>query len=257
MLILLPPSEGKSAPESGPTLDLGNLSFPELTEARSRVLTALTRLCSGSVTKAATTLGLGPTQHGEVDANTRLDQEPCAPAIEVYTGVLYEALDAESLTRAARTRLDQQVAIASGLWGMLRPSDAIPSYRLSGGVTLPRLGKLSSVWRGHITGLLAACDDLIVDMRSGTYVALGPLPDSAAGRAVTIRVLTERKGRRTVVSHHNKATKGLAARSLAQSRRRATTIDDLMDILSDAGHEVELSPPARGAVQVLDVILRA
>ena len=256
MLILLPPSEGKSAPESGPTLDLASLSFAELTDTRSNVLAALTHLCRGSVTKAATALGLGPTQHGEVGANTRLEQEPCAPAIEVYTGVLYEALDAASLTRAARTRLDQQVAIASGLWGLLRPSDPIPSYRLSGGVTLPRLGKLSSVWRGPITGLLEASDDLIVDMRSGAYVALGPLPESAVGRAVTVRVLTERRGKRTVVSHHNKATKGWAVRSLAQSRRRPTTFDDLMGVLSDAGHEVELSLPARGGVQVLDLILR-
>lgn len=256
MLLLLPPSEGKSAPDSGPTLDLDALSFPELTDTRHDVLTALTRLCSGPVTKAAATLGLGPTQHGEVGANTRLEQEPCAPAIEVYTGVLYEALDAASLTAAARRRLDEQVAIASGLWGLVRPSDPIPSYRLSGGVTLPRLGKLSSAWRPHITGLLEDRDDLIVDMRSGAYVALGPLPESAAGRAVTVRVLTERAGRRTVVSHHNKATKGLVVRSLAQSRRRPSTIDDLADVLTAAGHEVELTPPAKGRIEVLDVILR-
>lgn len=256
MLILLPPSEGKSAPESGPALDLTALSFPELTDTRRSVLAALIRLCSGPVAKAATTLGLGPTQHGEVGANSRLEQEPCAPAIEVYTGVLYEALDASSLTAAARRRLDEQVAIASGLWGLVRPSDLIPSYRLSGGVALPRLGTLSSVWRDHITGLLGSGTDLIVDMRSGAYVALGPLPDSAAGRAVTVRVLTERAGRRTVVSHHNKATKGLIVRSLVQSRRRPSSIDDLTDVLTGAGHEVELTPPAKGSVEILDVVLR-
>ena len=256
MLILLPPSEGKSAPESGPALDLGALSFPELTKTRQEVLAGLIRMCSGPVAKAAKTLGLGPTQHGEVGANARLDQEPCAPAIEVYTGVLYEALDAASLTTAARRRLDEHVAIASGLWGLLRPSDPIPSYRLSGGVTLPRLGKLSSVWREQVTALIDDRDDLVVDMRSGAYVSLGPLPDSASGRAVTIRVLTERGGKRTVVSHHNKATKGLIVRSLAQSRRRVSSVDDLTDTLADAGHVVELSAPVRGAVDILDVVLR-
>ncbi|MDA2987108.1 MAG: hypothetical protein O2789_05180, partial [Actinomycetota bacterium] len=100
--MLLPPSEGKSAADSGPTVDLATLSFPDLTPTRTAVLAALVKLCSGSGTNAAKVLGLGPTQHGEVGANARLAQEPCAPAIDVYTGVVYEALDAASLTTAGR-----------------------------------------------------------------------------------------------------------------------------------------------------------
>ena len=256
MLILLPPSEGKSAPESGATLDLAALSFRELTSTREDVLSALTRLCSGSVPKAAKVLGLGPTQHGEVGANARLREEPCSPAIEVYTGVLYEALDAASLTAAARRRLDDQVAIASGLWGLVRPSDPIPSYRLSGGVTLPGLGKLSTFWRPALSDVIAQQDGLIIDMRSGAYVALGPLDDDLADRAVTVRVLTERKGKRTVVSHHNKSTKGHVVRSLVGSRRQPKSVEDLLDVLTAAGHDVELTPPAKGPINVLDVILR-
>lgn len=256
MLILLPPSEGKSAPKSGPRLNVDALSFPELNATRRDVLTALTRLCNGPTAKAAATLGLGPTQLGEVGANAHLADEPCAPAIEVYTGVLYEALDAASLTPAARRRLDAQVAIASGLWGLVRPSDLIPSYRLSGGVTLPGLGSLSSVWRESLTATIEEHDGLIVDMRSGVYVALGPLDDSVADRAVSVRVLTDRGGKRTVVSHHNKATKGRLVRSLAQSRRQARTISGLQELLAEAGHEVELTPPTRGAITILDVILR-
>ena len=69
MLILLPPSEGKSAPEDGPTLDLAALSFPSLTKARRQVLDRLIALCRGDLDLAATTLGLGVTQRGEVGAN--------------------------------------------------------------------------------------------------------------------------------------------------------------------------------------------
>ena len=44
------------------------------------------------------------------------------------------------------------------------------------------------------------------------------------------RVLVERDGRRTVVSHHNKATKGRLVRAVARSRRSVRTIDDLAGI---------------------------
>ncbi len=256
MLILLPPSEGKSAPQSGPVLDLAALSFPELTGIREQVRTALLDLCSGPAPEAATALGLGPTQLGEVGANTRLADEPCAPAIEVYTGVLYEALDVGSLTAAARRRLDASVAIASGLWGLVRPGDPIPSYRLSGGVTLPALGRLSTIWRDAVSTVIGEQEGLIIDMRSGAYVDLGPLDDAMADRAVTVRVLTERAGKRSVVSHHNKSTKGLLVRSLVTSRRRPTRIADLLDVLADAGHQVELSPPKKGDIQILDVVLQ-
>ena len=47
MLILLPPSEGKTAPRRGKPLDLAELSFPELTETRDLLLTALVDLCAG------------------------------------------------------------------------------------------------------------------------------------------------------------------------------------------------------------------
>ena len=114
---------------------------------------------------AAATLGLGPTQRGEVGANTLLRTEPCAPAIEVYTGVLYEALDYAGLTAAGRRRADEQVAIASALWGLVRPSDLIPAYRLSAGTSLPGLGPIARTWRDPVASAIASVDGLIVDLQ--------------------------------------------------------------------------------------------
>lgn len=255
MLILLPPSEGKSAPESGPVLDLDSLSFPALRAPRAKVITALTRLCRGDVGAAATTLGLGPTQRGEVAANARLRRAECAPAIEVYTGVLYEALDALSLPPGAQRRLASEVAISSALWGLLRPNDPIPSYRLSAGVCLPGVGPLAAAWRPPLTRVLASTEGLIVDLRSSAYAALGPVP--VRERAVTIRVLTERAGRRTVVSHSNKHTKGLIVRDLMRSRRRPTDAESFADAVEACGYRVELAGAARGTSRTVDVILDA
>ena len=255
MLILLPPSEGKSAALAGPLLDIGKLSFPGLAPTREAVLTALEALCSADQDAAAATLGLGPTQRGEIGANTRLRGEACAPAIEVYTGVLYEALDYATLTPAARRRADAQLAIASALWGLVRPQDRIPSYRLSAGTTLPGLGTLASAWKAPVSAELAEVDGLIVDLRSGGYVALGPIPPSAAARAVTVRVLQERGGKRTVVSHFNKATKGRIVRSLVSGRRAPRTPEAFADALAGLGYRVEWSEPRARQATCVDVIV--
>ena len=68
VLILLPPSEGKSAPRRGRPLSLEALGSPELTGARETLLTALADLCEQDPDKAAAALGLGPTQAHHLDS---------------------------------------------------------------------------------------------------------------------------------------------------------------------------------------------
>jgi hypothetical protein len=59
VLVLLPPSEKKAEPSRrGRSLDLGELSFPELTEHRAAVLDALVKLSRGPQAKALSTLKL-------------------------------------------------------------------------------------------------------------------------------------------------------------------------------------------------------
>ena len=86
MLVLLPPSEGKTGTASGSRLKPSTLSFPGLAAPRSRVFDALSALCSGNEKKAATVLGLGLKQLDLIDINARLATAPTAPAIEIYTG---------------------------------------------------------------------------------------------------------------------------------------------------------------------------
>ena len=84
MLILLPPSEGKTAPEAGPPLDLAALAFPAaLTARRERVLAALVRLSAAQRPKRALdALGLSAGQAGELERNAAL---PDAPAHRLRT----------------------------------------------------------------------------------------------------------------------------------------------------------------------------
>lgn len=254
MLVLLPPSEGKTAPLRGKPLDLATLSYPSLTEARSRMLDALVELSDRP--DAAEVLGLGHTLVEEVRRNGELREAPTARADRVYSGVLYEALDLGSLDASARRRAGRSLLVASGLFGVLRTGDRIPAYRLSGGVTLPGLGGVASYWRRELDPVLdqAAGQGLVIDLRSTTYAGFWrPEPD-LAGRVATVRVLHESGGRRSVVSHLNKATKGRLARALLEDGTEARTPAGLADQLRDLGWTVEPGPLDR-AGQRLDVVV--
>ena len=258
MLILLPPSEGKSAPDEGPILDLSALSFPELNPLRKRVVTELTRLCRTDPDAAIDGLGLGVQQRADVRADARLRRSPCAPAVDVYAGVLYDALSFSTLSANARRRGSQHLVVASALWGLLRPHDPIPYYRLSGTAHLPGFGTLPHFWKSAIAGCLERSAGLIVDLRSGTYRSLGPVPSSAAERTVTVRVLHDAAGRRTIVSHHNKATKGRLARALLEESRTPRDASQLADLLTELGFENEgVQQGKPGTPASIDVVVRA
>lgn len=256
MLVLLPPSEGKTAPASGPVLDLDALSFPRLTSTRDQLARALVRLASGRPARAAEVLGLGPTQAGAIAADARLWELPCAPAADVYTGVLFGELDLASLEPAARARASATVTVASALFGVLRLDDPIPAYRLSGSVSLPRLGPVASRWRDRLPRELteASGDGLLIDLRSGTYVNLGKPQPAIADRTVTVRVLHESGGVRKVVSHFNKATKGQLVRALLRSGAEPTSVAELGQVWSDLGWRVELPDLVPGKPTQIDVV---
>ena len=244
MLILLPPSEGKTPPRRGKPLDLGSLSFPALAPHRAEVLDALTSLCTSEpVDVAAKVLGLGSTQLADVARDARLSQAPTARADAVYSGVLYEALDLPSLDAAARRRATSWLAVASGLFGLLRPSDRVPAYRLSGDVSLPGLGTVSTYWGRRLDATVreAAGRGLVVDLRSSTYTPFWrPGPDLAP-KVVTMRVLHEVDGQRKVVSHFNKATKGRIVRALLEDGTAPGTPARFADHLGALGWKVERS----------------
>lgn len=256
MLILLPPSEGKAVPTRGKTVDLDRLSSPGLTPARQKMLDALVTHCRDDVTTAATTLGVGSTQLDLVARNAALDSAPTARADRIYTGVLYDALGFSSLSSAAKRRATSRVAIMSSLLGMVRPGDPIPSYRLSGDVTLPGIGSVAGFWREHLDEPVAQTlgPGLLVDLRSGMYAAFWRPAKELSRRVATVRVLHEHNGTRKVVSHFNKATKGRIVRAVLEDGGNPRTPAQFAALLRDLGWHVEESDPTAKGVQ-LDVVV--
>ena len=217
MLVLLPPSETKSDGGAGAPLDLAELAMPQLTETREVLVQALVALAADAGGVAARARPR-PGQADEIERNATLWISPTRPALERYTGVLFDALDAKSFTR----RAEGQGAVAgsrsgSALFGAVRAGDPIPAYRLSGGIEAARVAALSrSLWkpelrRGARRGGRTASSSTCGRGRTSNS-------DRSPGPSIAT-VLTEKPdGTRTVVSHFNKHHKGLLARALTVSR---------------------------------------
>jgi uncharacterized protein len=193
MLIIVPPSEAKArTPAAGPPVDLDALSFPELTPTRLRVIEAVAATSEDS--EALRRLHVRPSFSEDVARNTALLERATRPAREVYTGPLHAGLDLAGLSEAGSELADRTVVINSALWGLLRPNDWIPTYRvhvfahLLGPDGNP-IGRMDRVWKSVVPDVLAklAGTGLVVDLRSGSNQMTG----RATGhdrRTVTLRV---------------------------------------------------------------------
>ncbi|MDH6533323.1 cytoplasmic iron level regulating protein YaaA (DUF328/UPF0246 family) [Aurantimicrobium minutum] len=224
MLILLPPSETKRDGGEGAPLEQllaeSALTFPELNAIRKRVVAAVVSLAR-KPKECAEALKLSPKQMGEVDRNKAVKTSPTMPAIDRYTGVLYDGLAAMNLDASARGFLEHHVMIQSALLGPVGAMDLIPSYRLSFDSKLTSLaaGTLKKAWaeagEKSLAKRLTAKPQLVLDLRSEGYSALAPL--SPAENTVYLRVVTKgENGQLRALNHFNKKGKGEFVRALAK-----------------------------------------
>jgi cytoplasmic iron level regulating protein YaaA (DUF328/UPF0246 family) len=210
MLVLLPPSQGKASPDSGRRAGLSTLVYPRLRGPREQLI-------------------------GAVDPG--LLTAPAIPAAELYTGVLFGALGLADLSWDG-------VLIASALWGVVRPGDRIPAYRLDMSAKPPGIGALAAYWREPLRGALPD-RGLVLDLRSGSYAAAWR-PRRATH--LTVRGFTEAPdGTRTVISHMAKRVRGEVARLVLQAGG-AERPEEIAEIATAGGLRVEL---ADGALSVI------
>lgn len=164
------------------------------------------------------------------------------PAMNVYSGVLYQALDWPSLSPAAKKRGETSLAIISAKYGVVRPSTKIESYK----------EKINNKAMAPVvaTALDGVKVPLIVDCRSSTYKTVWKSPVDIT---VEIRVSTVVDGVRTVITHMSKKTRGEIARWLLQSRSIPKTPEDLYAIVSEK-YPCALTPSDGVDPWVLEVI---
>ena len=172
----------------------------------------------------------------------KLETSKPTPALSVYTGVLYQALDWASLSPAAKKRGESALMIISAKYGAVRPTDRIENYK-------------EKIDNKKMKGVIAAKLDpiktpLIVDCRSSTYKTVWHAPVDIT---VEVRVSTVVDGVRTVVTHMSKKTRGEITRWLLQSRSMPKTPEDLYAIVSEK-YPCALTPSDGVEPWVLEVI---
>jgi cytoplasmic iron level regulating protein YaaA (DUF328/UPF0246 family) len=246
LLILLPPSETKRDGGAGEPLDLDSLGFPRLNPVRRTVLRAVAAL-SRNREASIRALKLGPKQAAEVDRNRAIAISGTMPALERYTGVLYDALDVSGLTIEQRSFANDAVAVHSALLGLVAAGDAIPAYRLSFDSRLSMekgAPTLKKRWAPAVSRVLEDREGLILDLRSEGYAALGPLPER--DHVHYLRVLARDDGGNVrALNHFNKQAKGLFTRALIDTSVDFSGTDQLLDWAATEGYDLSIAGNGR------------
>ncbi|MCG8443411.1 MAG: peroxide stress protein YaaA [Caulobacterales bacterium] len=154
------------------------------------------------------------------------EQRPSAgfPAALAFAGDVYRGLEARSLSGEDLAWAQKNVRILSGLYGLLRPLDAIQPYRLEMGAKLKtkRGGTLYEFWGADIaealnTGLRGHQSKTIVNLASNEY--FNAVDRSALKADVISPVFKDVKdGKARVLFVFAKRARGLMARWIVENR---------------------------------------
>ncbi|WP_377192149.1 peroxide stress protein YaaA [Ruegeria meonggei] len=146
------------------------------------------------------------------------------PAALAFAGDTYQGLEATSLDADEMVWAQDHLRILSGLYGVLRPLDAIQAYRLEMGSRLKtRRGKnLYEYWRDQLSKALNAQaeevgSNVLINCASQEYFGAVDL------RALKLRVITpvfmeDKAGTPKIVSFFAKKARGAMARHVIQHR---------------------------------------
>ena len=226
MLILLPPSETKRSGGVGISIDKAAIIWAALDPARDQLIKSLADLCRDeSIAKKA--LGLGKKSAQDIQLNLNLMTSPTMPALQRYTGVLYQALDYESLSDAALKRANEKLFIQSALFGLLPAMEQIPNYRFSASAKLPGV-TLRKVWQQAHQAVWPRMIGEILDLRSKEYQEINPVPLDRTH--YTVEVLSA-DGK--ALNHFNKKAKGLFTRAALEGRLES--ISEVAEVAELAG----------------------
>lgn len=164
-------------------------------------------------------------------------------------------------------QLEELTLVFSALFGPVRLTDLITPHRLSGSVKLPGQGSVASIWSKALKELLTQqlSGHVVVDLRSAEYGAM--YRPSRGGECLTLNIAVAKvnpaTGKRSVVSHWAKHTRGLLAGALleavagAQLSGSEGDVDEILQVAVglEGVKEVEITPlDARGQAKVTLVL---
>ncbi len=224
--ILLAPSERKATGGSQSWAEVkadAKLNrFSELGAERDRVIQAVKQAIQEKNRLADLFDVKGKALEKAIETNLDIPASPTLPAIERYTGDMYEAIDIASLSPNAVQLFKKVGLIVSGLLGLVTPGDLIPDYKLKIGAQLPDVGPLTRYWKGELAHLWIrelkgrGVLDLLPDEHSKTIA-----PPSGAISWVQVKFgKVSGKGPKakfSAITHESKIHRGQLVRSLLET----------------------------------------
>lgn len=292
MRILLPPSAGKTTKESTNHLQLEKLWQAEhLTQTRRQLIDDVQN--TALLADAAQIFKLGPKNAHEISQNLEIYDAPALAAWQLYDGVLYQAAKFAQIfssgepsqgsqgqvgnhrgdqgqgnqPQGLQRQLEELTLVFSALFGPVRLTDLITPHRLSGSVKLPGQGSVASIWSKALKELLTQqlSGHVVVDLRSSEYGAMYRPTRGSDCLLLNIGVakVNPATGKRSVVSHWAKHTRGLLAGALleavagAQLSGSEGDVDEILQVAAglEGVKEVEITPlDARGQAKVTLVL---
>ena len=167
------------------------------------------------------------------DFSSSPSDEASRAALYAFAGDTFQGFDAASIDTETRAYAQDHMRILSGLYGVLRPMDAIQPYRLEMGSRLKtRRGKsLYDFWGSEISIALNKTaqetgSDFLVNCASQEYFGAVDL-NVLTPRVITPQFYDIKGGSPKIVSFFAKKARGAMARFIVENR--VTSVDGLKD----------------------------
>jgi cytoplasmic iron level regulating protein YaaA (DUF328/UPF0246 family) len=185
--------------------------FHDLNADRRKLIAALQGVLGGTNASLEKLFGVkGDALKEAIETNKAIFGSPLMSALERYSpGVMYKAMDFGSLPTGAQRRLLENGIIFSGLFGLLRPDDLIPNYRLKLDASIPKFGKVSAFWRPQLSELLNRTikGQVVWNLLPSSHQDAWD-DDKSYFEMITVKFVDEKKGKRTTVTNGVKALRG-------------------------------------------------
>jgi len=252
-VVLLPSAEGKRSGGNPLAPDMFDYRasntfnyFSELNPERRALIRALHAQIEGGAGLDKLFGVTGDALTAAAEANLNVFDAPLMAAIERYgPGVMYRAMEFEVLPTGAQRRLLENGVILSGMFGLLRPDDLIPDYKLRMDATVEGIGKVARYWRSVVSPYL----DRLVEGK----VVWNLLPSSheeawedggTYQRMYRLKFFRADDGARKPVTHGVKEIRGALVHYVVQTL--AETPEALLDWDAPGGFELDLEASELG-----------
>jgi cytoplasmic iron level regulating protein YaaA (DUF328/UPF0246 family) len=192
-----------------PPYNKNNFYFNSFSNARDEIVSSYELLLkNSSIEELSLWFGLKNLKECKKYSKSIL-YKPTMKAIRRYTGVAFDALEYNNLSKEEQYYCDENVILFSNLFGVLKASDLIPDYKFKQGAILPNIDVITKYKENIKSSLDEYLEDEVIDLRAGFYDKFY----KPSAPTITFKFLKNNK----VVSHWAKHYRGLLVKSLAKN----------------------------------------